>query len=374
MSDLRQHYRSFLKEGRILLTGHSHQAWPDVAREGLARAFDDAALHVDDKWAEAMKAARAVQTAIADQLGGAPENVALGASTHDLLTRLLSALDWSKGRHLVTTRGEFHSLRRQLTRLAEEGVEVSWVDPDPIDTLAERLVAALRDDTVGMLSSTVLFETSSVVPHLDQAAAAARARDIVVVLDAYHHFSIVPWSPVHADAFVVGGGYKYAQWGEGCGFMRVPADCALRPVITGWFSDFAGLAEDQSTVRYGSTQADRFAGATYDPSSHYRARAVIEHFAAQGLDIETLRAISLRQTRRILDALDGFEVLTPREEAQRGGFVTVRIDDANAMVSALRERGVFVDARRDRLRFGPAPYLLDSEIDEGLRIFRELAA
>ena len=372
MSELRQHYKAFLKEGRILLTGHSHQAWPDVAREGLARAFDDAALHVDDKWSRAAEAAHAVQSAVAAQLGGQPENVALAASTHDLISRLLSSLDWRKGRHLVTTKGEFHSLRRQLMRLQEEGVEVSWVDPHPLDTLGERLVAELRDDTLAMMSSTVLFETASIVPHLKDAAAEARKRDVLVLLDSYHHFSVVPWDAVHPDAFVVGGGYKYAQWGEGCGFMRVPADCALRPVITGWFSDFSGLADTQTQIRYGNTQADRFAGATYDPASHYRARAVIEHFTAQGLDIQTLREISLRQTQRILDALDGYEVLTPRETERRGGFVTVRIDEASEVVRKLRERNVFVDARTDRLRFGPAPYLLDSEIDEALRIFREL--
>ena len=47
---LRPHYRAFLREGRVLLTGHSHQAWPDVAREGMLAAFDAAAEHVDDKW------------------------------------------------------------------------------------------------------------------------------------------------------------------------------------------------------------------------------------------------------------------------------------------------------------------------------------
>ena len=37
-------------KGRILLTGHSHQAWPDVARDAVTRSFDDAARLVDDKW------------------------------------------------------------------------------------------------------------------------------------------------------------------------------------------------------------------------------------------------------------------------------------------------------------------------------------
>jgi kynureninase len=43
-------YSSFRVADRLLLTGHSHQAWPDVAREGQLEAFEDAALCVDEKW------------------------------------------------------------------------------------------------------------------------------------------------------------------------------------------------------------------------------------------------------------------------------------------------------------------------------------
>ena len=46
----RRAYSAFLKNDRILLTGHSHQAWPDVAREAMTRFFDASALFVDDKW------------------------------------------------------------------------------------------------------------------------------------------------------------------------------------------------------------------------------------------------------------------------------------------------------------------------------------
>jgi hypothetical protein len=38
------------------------------------------------------------------------------------------------------------------------------------------------------------------------------------------------------DAFVVGGGYKYRQLGEGNCFLRLPPACRLRPVVTGWFA------------------------------------------------------------------------------------------------------------------------------------------
>jgi len=72
---------------RILLTGHSHQAWPDVAFEGQQRAFLDAAELVDDKWPRAFAVADEVRAGWARLLDDAPERVALGHSTHELVVR-----------------------------------------------------------------------------------------------------------------------------------------------------------------------------------------------------------------------------------------------------------------------------------------------
>jgi kynureninase len=375
---LRRHYGAFLRPGRILLTGHSHQAWPDVARAGALRAFADAAEHADDKWVHAQAAAERVRRAVARRIDVAPDEIALGQNTHELVTRFLSALDFRQRPHLVTTSGEFHSLDRQLRRLAEEGVTVDFVEAEPVPTLAERLGRAVRPTTAALLASTVLFETSSIVPGLDQAVRAAQRVGAEVLLDAYHAFNVVPFRAGELGpepVFVTAGGYKYAEWGEGCCFLRVPPQTALRPVFTGWFSDFEHLdqARHGGAVRYGARPADRFAGSTYDPTSHYRASAVDDFFEREELDVDRLRALSLGQTARILDALDGYDVLTPREAAARGGFVAVRVEDAARVVRALRERGVWVDSRGGAVRLGPAPYVTDAEIDEGVKAFRGLA-
>jgi len=374
--DLRTHYGRFLRGDRVLLTGHSHQAWPDCARDATLAAFDDAALHVDDKWSLAFEAADAVRAAVARRLGAAPARVALAQNTHELVTRFLSALPFARRRHVVTTGGEFHTIHRQLRRLGEEGVAVTFVDPLPADTLAERLLAALRDDSAAVLASAVLFETATRVPDLDALTAGARARGAEVVLDAYHAFNVAPFDASDfPGAFVVGGGYKYAQWGEGSCFMVVPDGCTLRPVYTGWFADFAHLAERRTDapVTYGARLADRFAGSTYDPVSHYRARAVDRFFDSMGLDVATLRATSLRQTSRILAALGDHDVATPREPERRAGFIAVRVTNAAAVVDSLRAEGVFVDARGDLVRLGPAPYLTDDEIDRGVVSFLRAA-
>jgi len=377
-ASLREHYRAFLgSHDRVLLTGHSHQAWPDVAREGQLRAWDDAARLVDDKWEAAFAAAERVRGGVAQRIGVHADEIALGASTHELVARFLSALDLRARPRIVTSRGEFHSAHRQLTRLAEAGLDVVFVEPTPQGTLASRIASEVNERTSAVIVSSVLFETSSIVPGLAALAARARSLGAEVLIDAYHAFGVVPFAApdLGAHAFVVAGGYKYAQWGEGNCFLRVPPSCALRPVYTGWFSDFAHLSapRDASRIGYGSRPADRFAGSTYDPTSHYRAAAVLDFFDAHALTIPKLRALSVRQTQRLIDGLDGLDVLTPRTAEGRGGFVAVRMPNASTVVAALRSRGIFVDARGEVLRLGPAPYVTDAEIDRALTALRELA-
>lgn len=379
---LRPHYSRFLSaranraEGvpeprRILLTGHSHQAWPDVAREALIEAFDDAALHVDDKWDRAFAALSEVRQVIAARIGGHADEYAFAPNTHELVTRFLSGLDLRRRPHVVTTSGEFHSIRRQLRRLAEEGIEVTWVDAHPVATLAERLAAALRDTTAALLASTVLFETAERVPGLSQLTAAAQKKGIAVLYDAYHAFTTVPFQVADLGTdplYVVAGGYKYAQWGEGVCFLRVPRGTSLRPVLTGWFADFGSLSAPHATgpVQYGAAGESRFAGSTFDPISAYRARAVCRFFARQEMTVPALRALSVQQTTRLyarLAGAPGVVLATPADADARGAFLTLRTPRAGHVVQALRGEGVYVDSRRDLLRLGPAPYITVEEID-----------
>ena len=114
---LRPHYSNFLgrpsepknSAKRILLTGHSHQAWPDVAREGVLAAFEDASLHVDDKWGAVFDRAEYVRKDIASMSQTECGEIALAQNTHELFTRFLSALPLREKTVIVATDGEFHS-------------------------------------------------------------------------------------------------------------------------------------------------------------------------------------------------------------------------------------------------------------------------
>ncbi|HEX7089580.1 MAG TPA: hypothetical protein VF192_05555 [Longimicrobiales bacterium] len=372
---LAPHYSRFDVASRLLLTGHSHQAWPDRGFDGQVQAWLDAARYVDDKWEHAFARAERVRRGYARLLGDDDGDIALGANTHELVTRLLSALPLRERPRLVTTTGEFHSLRRQLDRLAEEGIEVVRVPRDPVDGLAERLAAAVDARTAAAFVSSVLYADARIVPGLAAVADACRREGAALLVDAYHHLNVVPFS-IRAmgleDAFVTGAGYKYCQLGEGNAFLRIPPGRELRPIITGWFSEFslltAGGREPQ--VPYGPGP-DRFAGATYDPTSHYRAAEVFDFFEEHGLTPELLREISQHQIARLATAFDAADLdpaLITRDRATPldafGAFLALRSPHAGELVRRLREHGVYADSRGDVLRLGPAPYLSDRQLDD----------
>jgi kynureninase len=372
---LARHYSAFRVADRLLLTGHSHQAWPDVAREGQLEAFDDAAAGVDEKWERAFAKADELRAGIRVLLDDPAAELALGTNTHELVVRLLSALPLQRRRRLVTTDGEFHTLRRQLGRLGETGLDVVRVPAEPAATLAERLAAQCDERTAAVLVSAVLFESAHVVPELGRLAQACERAGAELVVDVYHALGAVLWSLREEGldrAWVVGGGYKYLQLGEGNCFLRVPAHAdELRPVITGWYAEFADLAAEHDPARTAYPRgAARFAGATYDPTSHYRAARVLRFFAEQGLTRERLAAEYARQVALLaaaFDALDAPPAVVDRDRsvdpALRGGFLALRSPRAAWLQSELRARGVLTDSRASMLRLGPAPYLADAQLE-----------
>jgi kynureninase len=186
-----------------------------------------------------------------------------------------------------------------------------------------------------------------------------------------------------ADAWVVGGGYKYLQLGEGNCFLRLPAHAQeLRPVLTGWYAEFGALAQpaDPDRVAYAGG-GDRFAGSTYDSTSHYRAARVLDFFAEQGLTPQLLRAVSQHQRRVLTAAFDELAVadglITRDRETPAdafAGFLSLTSPRATELQAALAARGVRTDSRGDHLRLGPAPYLTDVQLVDAVAILGEVLA
>ncbi len=367
-------YSHFRVAERLLLTGHSHQAWPDVGFNAVQQCWLDAAEFVDDKWGRVFEKYEAVCQGYARLLNEPDAAIALGPNTLELVARFVSALPLKVRPRLVTTDGEFHTVRRLLDRLAEDGVEVVKVPASPVDTLAERLANAVDDRTAAVFCSTVLFQSARIVPGLPHLAEACVKHGTELLLDTYHHLNAVPFDPVGLErAYITGGGYKYCQLGEGACFLRIPAGCELRPVTTGWFTEFGELAAGpRGGVGYG-VGGMRFIGATFDPTSVYRAAAVFDFFRDRGLTPEVLRTVSQHQVGLLAERFDALGLnpaVIHRDTVvsleQVGGFLVLESPHAAEVSKRLKAAGVSTDSRGTALRLGPAPYLCDEQLEEAM--------
>lgn len=381
---LRPHYQRFLasRPQDILLTAHSHQAWPDVSRDAHLQAWDDAARWVDDKWGHVFdEVLPTFQKLVTKRLGSArPSDLAVAPNSHELVARLLSC--FPADARVVTTDREFHSLRRQLTRSMEDGLRVDAVAVPEDGGLAPWLLEAVdREPTHLVALSLVFFTNAQVVTDLEVILAGLADRNIPALVDAYHAFNVLELAVDRwpGTVFVTGGGYKYAQTGEGACWMLVPPDAArFRPAHTGWFADFASLEDPDGTTGYGPG-GQRFFGATFDPTPFYRGRAVLRWMDEVGLSPRELFEAAVDGTSRIIELYDelelstrGLQLATPRDPERRGGFVSFRHPDARGLKAKLRSRGVWTDARQPLLRLGPAPYTTSRELRTALHELADL--
>ena len=378
-NQLAEHYSKFKVTERYLLTGHSHQAWPDCGFEAQLEVWNDAAEFVDDKWELAFQKADKVKKGYLKLLDDDEGNIALGVNTLELLIRFLSALPLKDKPKLVTTEGEFHTIRRLSDRLSEEGINVVKISSSPVIDVVDNLKKVSDDKTAAILVSSVFFNSGIILPGLSELSRFCDEKGIKLFIDAYHSLNVAPFSVKKnklENAFVTGAGYKYCQLGEGNGFLRFPKETKMRPVTTGWFSEFSVMSEKKKTgeVLYGSGD-DLFTGATYDPASNYRAARVFSFFEEMNLTPEFLREVSQHQIKLLIDEFDSLDanpLIIKRDRSINleniAGFLVLYTEQAELIYSKLKEQNVWTDYRGNVLRLGPAPYLSDSQIKDSIQL------
>lgn len=361
--------------GRLHFAAHSHHLWPDASFDGHRQAWLDAAALADAKWDKVMAEVwPEAQGHVAAELGVDSSAIVFSSNTHDFLVRLFAACPRRERGPLrvLTSDGEFHSARRQLARLEEEGLAlVSRVAAEPFDSFSDRFLDAA---TVGghdlILVSQVLFGSGRIFERSQELAALAEPSGPWVAIDGYHAFLALdaPFQETAArSAFYLGGGYKYAMAGEGMAFMHCPCGFGPRPPVTGWFAEFGELTSPPgSSVGY-TADAMRFMGATFDPSALYRFNAVQRMLRQEGLTTGAVSAHVAGLQKRLLAALDGTalasaQLLNPLDEMRHARFLAFRSRQAAEWNARLLDHECITDVRGDVLRIGLALYHDESDI------------
>jgi kynureninase len=341
------------------LISHSLGPMPHAARDRLNEYADTWAARGVRAWGEGWwDLPLTVGDQIARLIGAPPGSTVMHQNVTIAEAVVLSCFDFDgERRRIVYEQGNFPSVRYLYQAQAERGAEIV-VCPDD-----GAIVDAIDERTLLVPITHVLFKTAEIQ---DVEAVVRRAHEVgaLVVLDAYQSVGTVPLDVTALGVdFAVGGSVKWLCGGAGAGWLYVRPDLAerLRPTLIGWQAHARPFAFEPE-LEYAEGVA-RFLTGTPNVPALYAATAGYDVIEEVG--VEAIRAGSLRQTELLIGLCDehGFEVLSPRDPARRGGTVSVRVPEFEAVHRELSERGVICDFRPETgLRLGPHFFTTDDEL------------
>nr|MBA2601323.1 aminotransferase class V-fold PLP-dependent enzyme [Actinomycetota bacterium] len=310
-------------------------------------------------------------------IGADVEEIAIVPSVSAGLSSLATCLDFEGRPKVVLTDMDFptnhYVWRAQQRRGAKLDVVAS---PDGITMDATAVADRVDDETAIVNINRVLFESSWIM-DLNPIVEAARAHGSYVVIDDFHGSGIVPIDVHKMDVdFLFSGALKWLCGGQGIAFMYCRRDLIeeLESLVVGWFGTTDPFDFDRGSLRLRS-DARRFETGTYTLPQAWTASAGLEIILEVGVD--TIRSRNQELTRRVIAGVDdlSLELLSPRDDARRGGLVRCLIpggrEKAENTLHRLFERNVVLDSRNDALRISPHFFNNEADVD---RCFEELGA
>jgi len=362
---------------RIYLANHSLGRPPDSVEDDVREALAAWYRDMGGAWTAWDHEMRAYGARLARLLGApSPRDVVPKTSAGQGLRAVLNAYDGVA--RVVATRGEFDSLDVILREYAHRGrIALTLVDPDDDGWFAaEPIERTIRAGCDLVVLSSVMYRSGQRLPELPALVRAAHGAGARVLLDVYHALGV---TPVDVGAlgvdFAVGGSYKYLRGGPGACFLYVAPGvqaAGLRTLDIGWFAKERPFDCERPDPPRLAEGADAWLESTPPVLAWYQARSGQQFTLAVG--VERLREYSLRQQRRLVDALadQGVDALGGTQD--RGAFAVVRRDDARSFAAGLKERGIDADARGPWLRLTPDVLTTNGEIDRAARVLGALAA
>ncbi len=312
----------------------------------------------------------------AQMIGSDPDEVAIVPSVSVGMSSLATCLDLEARAKVVLSEMDFPTNHYVWRAQEKAGAKLDVVrSPDGIRIDPEDVAARVDDQTALVNVNRVLFESSWIV-EMEPIVEAARATGAYVLVDDFHGSGIVPID-VHEMGidFLVTGVLKWLCGGQGLALLYCRRDLVttLEPRVVGWFGTQDFFSFDRSQLRL-RDDARRFETGTPTLPQAWTAVAGMELIAEVG--IPQVRARNHQLSNLLIQGLDELrlEILSPRNDSERGGLVRVRIpggvEAAKRVLHELFERDVVVDSRGDALRISPHFFNNEDDIAACLRELR----
>ncbi|HEY6517230.1 MAG TPA: aminotransferase class V-fold PLP-dependent enzyme [Steroidobacteraceae bacterium] len=333
----------FVSEAVYLNTATAGLAWKGLGQ--ASAAFYEAKLRGICGRGDWVATAARARASLAGLLAVREDTISFTGSATEALNLACLGLPLPAGSRIAIAADEFPSVWQACLALRKSGVDIT-----PIDIRAETgrsaAIAEAAAGAQGVAVSHVHWRTGTTV-DLDEIGAACRASGAWLIVDGVQAVGAIPVRAGLADAYC-GSSFKWLLGGFGLGFMTLSERLARE-----WTPPFRGYANEWPSrdPQYGHL----------DYPGIYALGASLAFLGGQGWQaiFERVARLSSRLAERLHS--DGFEVLTPR--AATAGIVSVRRDDAAALVERLARESIFVEDRDSILRASPHFYNTEAEVD-----------
>ncbi|NNU92826.1 kynureninase [Geobacillus sp. NFOSA3] len=388
------HFRHefYLKPGSIYMDGNSLGLLSKRAEKTLLESLDDWKELGIDGWTQGRHPwfylSERLGEMMAPLVGASPEEVIVTGSTTVNLHQLVATFYKPEGTRTkiladeLTFPSDIYALQSQL--------RIRGYDPDThLIRVKSRdgrfleeddIIAAMADDIALIILPTVLYRSGQIL-DMKRLTEEAHARGIFIGFDACHSIGAIPHSFSEWEVdFAFWCNYKYLNGGPGCvaGLYVNRKHFGKLPGLAGWFGS---RKDKQFDMEHTFTPAET-AGAYQIGTPHVLSLAPLigslEIFAEAG--IENIRQKSLQITQYLMYLIEhelkdfGFTIGNPRDDACRGGHVSLEHDEAARICKSLKENGVIPDFRAPNIiRLAPiALYTSYEEVWKVVQILKKI--
>ncbi|MFD0620246.1 kynureninase [Paenibacillus sp. GCM10027629] len=390
------HFREefYLKPGSIYMDGNSLGLLSKRAERTLLESLEDWKEHGIDGWTQGKHPwffmAEELGEKLAPLVGGSAEEVIVTGSTTVNLHQLVSTFYTPEGKRTkiladeLTFPSDIYALQSQL--------RIHGYDPDThLIRVKSRdgrfleeddIIEAMEETVALILLPTVLYRSGQIL-DIKRLTDEAHRRGIVIGFDACHSVGSIPHSFNEWDVdFSFWCNYKHLNGGPGGvgGLFVNRKHFGRMPGLAGWFSSAKEKQFDMEHTLTPALSAGAFQIGTPHVLSVAPLIGSLEIFTEAG--IENIRQKSLKINQYLMDLIDseladlGFVIGTPREDARRGGHVSLEHIEAARICKSLKENGIIPDFRAPNIiRLAPvALYSSFEEVWEVVQILKKIMA
>ncbi len=382
----------YLKPDSIYMDGNSLGLLSKRAEKALLDSLNDWKQYGIDGWTQGNHPwffmAEELGKKLAPLVGGSAEEVIVTGSTTVNLHQLVSTFYQPDGNRTkiladeLTFPSDIYALQSQLrTRGYDPDTHLIRVKSRDGRFLEEDdIIEAMTDDVALIVLPTVLYRSGQIL-DIKRLTEEAHKKGILIGFDACHSAGAIPHSFSEWDVdFAFWCNYKHLNGGPGSvgGLFVNRKHFGKMPGLAGWFSS---NKEKQFDMEHTLTPAHS-AGAFQIGTPHVLSIAPLigslEIFTEAG--IENIREKSLKINQYLVDLIDtelaemGFFVGSPREDARRGGHVSLEHNEAARICKSLKENGIIPDFRAPNIiRLAPVSlYTSYEEVWKVVQILKKI--